>query len=633
MSDEWIEGRALRGRGAAPPESEPEPSGPPGEAYPPDFVPRFLTTTGELKPLSDEVIAEIDALLEAHARGETPGGFEPQYQAPDGEMVLLTRQAFEELVAYARRRSWRRTRAREAPLAEPPAWQTGVGEVPPIAEQAAPPAPEEYVPWFDTGHGGLPPVIAGEDEEGVPHEAAAPEAAAPEAAAPEAAHTPRQSDEPSQVGERLLLRRKPRRRPVQIGAADEVVDAEWVVEVGQRLRLKQRWDEIGPLTSQILQAIRDRRWGTREVLVLLGIVAMVALAFFVPPRLAPFVEAARPRDWLPTFRAEGTPERAGGPGANATPTPTATLAPTLAPYQQGRIAFAASPEGNFDIYVMTLATGETARLTDHPASDRAPAWSPDGTRLVFVSDRAGDDNLFVMDADGSNVVQLTTGPELDHTPAWSPDGGRVVFSRETVSGSDLFAFDVGCMTEPGACEAAAEPLTSERYDLYPAWSPDGERIAFAAADFPGLPSALAVLEPGSSFTPLTGTGSSDFDPDWAPDGSYLAFVSYNFGDYDLWLVTADDSGLSQVTQDTASDVQPVWSPDGTVLVFASDRSLEGDFDLYAIRAGCALGFETPEAGAGGEGEDSGTPGPSACEREMIPLTDNDYDDLDPAWTR
>ena len=62
------------------------------------------------------------------------------------------------------------------------------------------------------------------------------------------------------------------------------------------------------------------------------------------------------------------------------------------------------------------------RLTNNPASDAQPAWSPDGTKIAFNSDRDGNFEVYVMDADGSNQTRLTNNPADDGGPAWSPDG-------------------------------------------------------------------------------------------------------------------------------------------------------------------------------------------------------------------
>lgn len=79
-----------------------------------------------------------------------------------------------------------------------------------------------------------------------------------------------------------------------------------------------------------------------------------------------------------------------------------------------------------EIYV--LAAGVTTRLTFNSEEERAPAWSPDGSRILFMCRRGGPDfELCVMDADGSNQVQLTDNATPDLTATWSPDGDAIVF--------------------------------------------------------------------------------------------------------------------------------------------------------------------------------------------------------------
>jgi TolB protein len=64
-------------------------------------------------------------------------------------------------------------------------------------------------------------------------------------------------------------------------------------------------------------------------------------------------------------------------------------------------------------------SGQT-NLTDNPAGDVDPAWSPDGSRIAFHSDREGNFEVYVMNADGSGQTRLTDSPGADSAPAWSP---------------------------------------------------------------------------------------------------------------------------------------------------------------------------------------------------------------------
>ena len=105
---------------------------------------------------------------------------------------------------------------------------------------------------------------------------------------------------------------------------------------------------------------------------------------------------------------------------------------------QGQIAFVSSRDGHIrddipipahEIYVMDADGGNQRRLTNNPASDHSPAWSPDGKRIAFVSDRDGHvdripgwftSEIYVMNADGSNPQNLTNNPADDRNPSWSP---------------------------------------------------------------------------------------------------------------------------------------------------------------------------------------------------------------------
>ena len=84
-----------------------------------------------------------------------------------------------------------------------------------------------------------------------------------------------------------------------------------------------------------------------------------------------------------------------------------------------------------EIYAVNLdGTGKPERLTDNTEEERAPAWSPDGKRIVFICRRGGPDfEICVMNADGTGQVQLTDNNVPDLTASWSPDGKKIVFHR------------------------------------------------------------------------------------------------------------------------------------------------------------------------------------------------------------
>jgi Tol biopolymer transport system component len=80
-------------------------------------------------------------------------------------------------------------------------------------------------------------------------------------------------------------------------------------------------------------------------------------------------------------------------------------------------------------------------LTDNPAWDLEPYWSPDGSRIVFTSNRDGNYEIYVMDADGSNQQRLTDNPARDSHPSWSPDGSRIAFHSNRDGNMEIYMMD------------------------------------------------------------------------------------------------------------------------------------------------------------------------------------------------
>ncbi len=121
-------------------------------------------------------------------------------------------------------------------------------------------------------------------------------------------------------------------------------------------------------------------------------------------------------------------------------------------------------------------------LTDSPAWDLIPRWSPDGSKIGFLSHRDGNDEIYVMDADGSNPTNLTNNPAGDgpgevlfpQAVAWSPDGSKIAFvtpiavwspdGKTGVGTHKLYIADADGSNPPNLTESPAN-------DFSPAWSP------------------------------------------------------------------------------------------------------------------------------------------------------------------
>jgi Tol biopolymer transport system component len=185
-----------------------------------------------------------------------------------------------------------------------------------------------------------------------------------------------------------------------------------------------------------------------------------------------------------------------------------------------KIAFVRDVGGaNFwDVIVMDADGSNQVNVTNNPDFAAAPEWSPDGTQLVFESDRDFDVDpnetgyeIFVMDADGSGVVNLTDNPANDEFPAWSPDGSRIAFQTDRLGELEIFLMDP---TGANLVNLTNHPAR----DIGAAWSPTGDRIAFSSSRYAGQAREdLLVMAPdGSQLIRLTPADGSARFAAWRP---------------------------------------------------------------------------------------------------------------------
>jgi TolB protein len=242
----------------------------------------------------------------------------------------------------------------------------------------------------------------------------------------------------------------------------------------------------------------------------------------------------------------------------------------------GQIAFFSDRDGNVEIYVMNRdGTGQT-RLTNNAAGDRAPAVSPDGTRILFQSDRDGDGEVYVMNADGSGVLNLTNNPGDDLVPAWSPDGSRIAFVSNRNGDQEIFVMNAD---GSGAVNVTSSPSSE---DAFPSWTPDGERILFTTTR-DGDTEVYAMNADGSNQINLTNDPDADIEGVMSPDGTRIAFVTTRSGDAEIFVMNADGSSPANISNSPGSGEQiPSWSRDGSQLLFASDRT--GDNEVFVSDA-------------------------------------------------
>lgn len=226
----------------------------------------------------------------------------------------------------------------------------------------------------------------------------------------------------------------------------------------------------------------------------------------------------------------------------------------------GKIVFVSTQDDNSEIYSMNPNGTSEERLTNNSSDDSAPKWSLDGTRIVFQSRRDGNDEIYIMNADGSGQTRLTFDPGRDAVPDWSPDGNKIVFARGISYPSEIWTMDVSGANQTLLTDGSLFGETE------PSWSPDGLRIAFSASPVDGGTWELYVMNAdGTNPTRLTNNGETDSYPVWSPDGNSIAYLN-DFNGRHAYIISLFDSSIRIVSdEDGPSESAPTWSPDGTKL--------------------------------------------------------------------
>ncbi len=334
--------------------------------------------------------------------------------------------------------------------------------------------------------------------------------------------------------------------------------------------------------------------------------------------------------------------------------PDSTLSDLSTNYQfawspDGRVIAAPRVERDGDkfssaIYIVPADGGDPRALTrtKRPATDWAPAFSPNGRRLAYVSCTGVEStcDVYVLDLDAAYRPtgpprQLTRHPGEIRGLAWSRDGHSVLYGRNPHGGlghlwrvavagdrpaERLEAAGLGAM-EPATVlsrdrvaftrsffdvdiyrlqpDRSPEPVVAGSFaDFQPQFSPDGGRIAFGTARAGEVSEIWVAAADGSRARQLTaGPGRFQGAPHWSPDGRRIAFDSEgNDGQWHIWTIDAEGGPPHQITKDPGNQNVPTWSRDGRTIYFNAERGMGRE--LWRIPEGGGTAVRVTSDGRG-----------------------------------
>jgi TolB protein len=230
----------------------------------------------------------------------------------------------------------------------------------------------------------------------------------------------------------------------------------------------------------------------------------------------------------------------------------------------------AQPRGDGRLYSLIVSDqdGENEfKIMESTDPIMSPAWSPDSRRLAYVSFEGNKSSIFVQTLRTGSRIQVSSKAGINGAPAFSPDGRKLVVTLGGVDGNlDIHVLDIN--------SRQSQRLTTHRaIDTEGSWSPDGRYIYFTS-DRSGGPQIYRVAADGGTPERITFEGSYNARPRLSPDGAKLAMVHNDRGNYRIAVLDLERKDLLVLSVGN-QDESPSFAPNSDTLIYATRQGRNG----------------------------------------------------------
>ena len=217
-----------------------------------------------------------------------------------------------------------------------------------------------------------------------------------------------------------------------------------------------------------------------------------------------------------------------------------------------RVAYVSFEGNKSAIYVQQLRTGSRIKASGDPGINGAPAFSPDGRKLVVtLGGIDGNLDIYVLDLTSREKKRLTTHRAIDTEGTWSPDGRYIYFTSDRAGGPQIYRVSVNGGTP--------ERITFEgSYNARPRLSPDGDKLAVVTLDRGNY--RIGILDLARKNLLVLSAGRQDESPSFAPNSDILIYATRQSGNGVLETVSADGLIRQRLASGQGDVREPVWSP-------------------------------------------------------------------------